>query len=148
MVKITLDWYSESGSWSISTTCTYQAPVVQKVDSAIHRIKIYPVNNAIDLFIDTAAILNLLDLRSIMGSPGGTRSVFMRAFRAKRELHYMFLGKKAISSTFKHSTTIFFSHLKLFLGKLREKLPRKARVNAERVYRIALMPPWTSHYTP
>ena len=42
----------------------------------------------IDLFTDTAAILNLLDLRSIMGCPGGmstiryTRSVFTRAFRA------------------------------------------------------------------
>ena len=38
----------------------------------------------IHLFTDTAAILNLLDLRSIMGCPGGTRSVFTRAFRAKR----------------------------------------------------------------
>ena len=28
-----------------------------------------------------------------------------------------------------------------FLGKLTEKLARKARVNTERVYRIVLMPP-------
>ena len=34
----------------------------------------------------TAAILNLSNLLSIMGSPGGTRSVFSRPFRAKREL--------------------------------------------------------------
>ena len=40
------------------------------------------------LFTDTAAILNLLDLRCIMGCDGGmssiryTRSVFTRAFRA------------------------------------------------------------------
>ena len=41
----------------------------------------------IDLFTDTAAILDYLDLRSIMGWPGGhehdsisTRSVFMSAF--------------------------------------------------------------------
>ena len=46
----------------------------------------------IDLFTDTAAILNLLDLRSIMGCPGGmstiryTRSVFTRAFRANFSL--------------------------------------------------------------
>ena len=40
----------------------------------------------IGLFTDTAAILNLLDLRSIMGCPGGTRSEFTRALRAKREL--------------------------------------------------------------
>ena len=63
---------------------------------------------AIDLFTDTAAILNLLDLRSIMGFPGGTRSVFTRAFRAKRELHCIFLRKKAIIITSKHSTTIIF----------------------------------------
>ena len=41
----------------------------------------------IDLFTDTAAVLNLLDLRSIMGCLGGTRSVFTCAFRANRELH-------------------------------------------------------------
>ena len=40
----------------------------------------------IGLFTDTAATLNLLDLRSIMWCPGGTRSVFTRAFRPKREL--------------------------------------------------------------
>ena len=45
----------------------------------------------IDLFTDTAAILNLLDLSSIMGCPGGTRSVFTRAFRAKRDLQRIFL---------------------------------------------------------
>ena len=48
----------------------------------------------IDLFTETAAILNLLDLRSIMGCPGGmntiryTRSVLTRAFRA-----YVFVEK-------------------------------------------------------
>ena len=48
----------------------------------------------IDLFTHTAAILNLLDLRSIMGCPGSTRSVFTRTFRAKREPYCIFLGKK------------------------------------------------------
>ena len=76
-----------------------------------------------------------------MGCPGGTRSVFTRAFRAKRELQCIFLGKKAIVITSKDGTTIFFSHYNLFLGKLKEKLARKARVNAERVYRIRLMAP-------
>ena len=55
-----------------------------------------------------AAILNLLDLRSIMGYPGGTRSVFTHAFRVKRELHCIFLRKKAIIITSKHGKTIFF----------------------------------------
>ena len=47
MAKITLDAYSESGSRIISTTCIDQAPIAQKVDNAIHRIKIYPLDNAI-----------------------------------------------------------------------------------------------------
>ena len=66
-----------------------------------------------------------------MGFPGGNRSVFTRAFLAKRELHCIFLGKKAIIITSKHGTTIFFSHYNLFLGKLKEKLARKAHVNTE-----------------
>ena len=71
----------------------------------------------IDLFTDSAAILNLLDLRSIMGCTGGTRSEFTLAFRPKRQLHCIFLGKKVIIITSKHGTTIFFSHYNLFLGK-------------------------------
>ena len=86
---------------------------------------------SIDLFTDTAAILNLLDLRSIIGCPGGTRSVFTRAFQAKRELQCIVLGKKVIIITSKHCTMIFFSHYNLFLGNLKEKL---ARVNTERAY--------------
>ena len=75
---------------------------------------------------DTAAILNLSDLRSIMGYPGGTPSVFTLAFRAKlRELYCIFLGKRAIIIASKHGTTIFFSHWNLFLGKLKQKLARK-----------------------
>ena len=66
-----------------------------------------------------------------MGCPGGTRSVFTRAFRAKRELHCIFLGKKAIIITSKHGTTIFFSHYNLFLGKRKEKLARKAHINTD-----------------
>ena len=64
------------------------------------------------LFTDTAAIYNLLDLSSIVGGPGGTRSVFTRAFRAKRELHCIFLGKKTILITSKHAgyKIFFFPH--------------------------------------
>ena len=102
----------------------------------------------IDLFTDTAAILNLLDLRSIMGCPGGTRSVFTRAFRAKRELHCIFLGKKAIIITSKHGTTIFFSYYNLFLGKLKEKLARKARVNTDASISDRAYEPCASHNTP
>ena len=76
-----------------------------------------------------------------MPRPGGTRSVFTRAFGAKRDLHCIFLGKKAIIITSKHGTTIFFSHYNLFLGKLEEKVARKVHKILMRVYRIVLMPP-------
>ena len=90
-------------------------------------------SDKIDLFTDTAAILNLSNLGSIMGFPLGTRSVFTCAFRVKREVQCIFLGKMAIIITSKHGT------LQFFLGKLKEKLSRKARVNTGRVYRIVLM---------
>ena len=55
--------------------------------------------------------------------------VFTHAFQAKRELHCIFLRKKAIIITSKHGTMIFISYCNLFVGKLKEKLARKARVN-------------------
>ena len=76
-----------------------------------------------------------------MGCPGGTPSVFTRAFRAKKEPHCIFLGEKALIFTSKHGTTIFFSYYNLFAGKRKEKLARKARVNTEQVHRIVAMPP-------
>ena len=74
-------------------------------------------NSPTDLFTDAVAILNLLDLRSIMGWPGGTRSVFTRAFRAKRERQCIFLGEKEIIIKSKHCTTIFFFPLQSFSWK-------------------------------
>ena len=68
-----------------------------------------------------------------MECTGGTRSVFTRAFRAKRGLQCIFLGKKAIVITSKDGTTMFFSHYNLFFFFFKEKLARKARVNTERV---------------
>ena len=102
----------------------------------------------IDHFTDTAAILNSSNLWSIMGCPGGTSSVFSRAFRAKRELQCIFLGKNAIIITSKHGTTIFFSHYNLFLGKRNEKFARKARVNSEASISDRAHFTWASHNTP
>ena len=79
----------------------------------LHRQRCY----TIDFFTDMATILNLLDLRSVMGFPGGTRSVFTRAFRAKRELQCILLRKKTSMITSKHGTTIFFFRLQSFSGK-------------------------------
>ena len=83
-----------------------------------------------------------------MPRPGGTRSVFTRAFGAKRDLQCIFLWKKAIIMTSKHGTTIFFSHYNLFLGKLREKLARNARVNTDASISDRAHAPWASHNTP
>ena len=52
-----------------------------------------------------------------MGCLGGTRSVYTRPFRAKRELQRIFLGKKAIVITFKDGTKIFFFSLETFSRK-------------------------------
>ena len=85
-----------------------------------------------------------------MGCTEGTRSVFTRAFRAKRELQCIFLGKKAIIITSKHGTAIFFYHYNLFLGRLKEKLARKARVHMHTDASISdrAHAPWASHNTP
>ena len=101
----------------------------------------FPQILVINLFTDTAAILNLLDLKSIMGCPGGFCSVLMCTFWAKRELNCIFLGKKVIIITSKHGTMTYFSHYNLFAGKLKEKLARKLCINTERVYRIVLTCP-------
>ena len=95
-----------------------------------------------DLFTDTEAILNLLDLRSVMGCPGGTRLVFTRAFRAKKRTSLYISWEKGDHYYIqtRHDEP-FFSHYNLLLQKRKEKLVRKARVNTERVYRIVLMPP-------
>ena len=80
--------------------------------------------------------------------PRGTRSVFTRAFRARRELQCIFLGKKAIVITSKDGATIFFSHYNLFLGKRKEKLARKARTNTDASISYRTDAPWASHNTP
>ena len=81
---------------------------------------------------------------------GRTRSVFTRAFLAKRELQCIFLGKKAIVIISKHGTTIFFSHYNLFLGKLinKQKLARKACVNTDGSISDRAHAPWASYNTP
>ena len=64
--------------------------------------------NVSELFTDTTAILNLLDLRSIMGYPGALAQYLRALFGQKENLHCIFLGKKAIIITSKHDTAIFF----------------------------------------
>ena len=67
-------------------------------------------------------------------------------------IYARFLGKKGTSLyvSWEKSRSLlhpnaaqqsFFPITIFFLGKLKEKLARKARVNTERVYRIVLIPP-------
>ena len=69
-------------------------------------------------------------------------------FLGKWELQWLFTGKKVIIITSKHGTTIFFSHYNLFLGKLKEKLARKARVNTDASISDRAHAPWASHNAP
>ena len=79
-----------------------------------------------------------------MGCPGGTRSVFTRAFRAKRELREK--GDHYYIQT-RHND--LFSHYDIFLGKLKEKLARKARVYIRMSEYIGSSScPWASQNTP
>ena len=57
-------------------------------------------------------------------------SIYARFSGQKRTSMYI-SREKAIIITSKHGTTIFFSYYNLFLGKLKEKLARKARVNTD-----------------
>ena len=56
---------------------------------------------------------------------GGTGSVFMHAFRAKREFQRIFLGKKAIVIISKHGTMIFFPITIFFRENLKKNWPEK-----------------------
>ena len=99
-----------------------------------------------DLFTDTAAILNLLDVRSIMRCTRGTHSVFTRAFRAKRELQCIFLGKKTNRYYIQRRHNDLFFSLRSFFKK--GKLARKARVNIDASISDRAYAPWASHNTP
>ena len=50
--------------------------------------------------------------------------------------------------TSKHSTTIVFPITIFFLGKLKEQLARKARVNTDASISDRAHAPWASHNTP
>ena len=83
-----------------------------------------------DLFTDTVAILNLLDLRSIMGCQRGTRSALGKKGTSlyisrgnRRSLLYIQQGA--------HNDLSFPLDYNLFLGKIEEKLARKGRVNTD-----------------
>ena len=81
--------------------------------------------------------------------PRGALAQFFRAlFGQKENFNVYFSGKKVIIITSKHGTTIYFSRYNLFLGKRKEKLARKARVNTVASISDRAHAPWASHNTP
>ena len=78
---------------------------------------------------------------------GHSLSIYAR-FSGKKRTSMYISWKKAIIITSKHGTTIFFSHHNLFLGKLKEKLARKARINTDASILDRAHAPWASHNTP
>ena len=79
-----------------------------------------------------------------MGCPGSTRSVLTSVnarFSSKKRTSLCISREKGDHYYIQTRHNDLFSHYNLFLGKHKEKLARKARVNTERVYRILLMPP-------
>ena len=76
------------------------------------------------------------------GGGGGFRSVFTRAFLGKKRTS-MYISREEGDHYYIQTrrNDIFFAITMFSLGKLKKKLARKARVNTERVYRIALVPP-------
>ena len=77
---------------------------------------------------------------------GHSLSIYAR-FSGKKRTSMYISWEKAIIITSKHGTTIFFSHHNLFLGKLKEKLARKARINTDASILDRAHAPWASHNT-
>ena len=80
------------------------------------------VNDNRLFFTDTAAILNLLDLRSIMGCTGALAQYLRALFGQKENFNVYF---STIIITFKHGTTIFFPITIFFEENVKKNQPKK-----------------------
>ena len=102
-----------------------------------------------DLFTDTEAILNLFDLRSIMGCPGGhSLSIYARFLGKKRTSLYISRekGDHYYIQT-RHNDPFFFP-----LQSFPRKTSRKIGPKSTRKHRASISDrahaPWASHNTP
>ena len=93
----------------------------------------------IELFTDTAAILNLLDLRSTRGH---SLSIYAR-FSGKKRTSMCISREKGDHYYIQTRQNDLFSHYNLFLGKL-----KKARVNTDASVSDRPRAPWASYNTP
>ena len=79
------------------TGSLYAFPKVILPQKAVEEAKVRRNSSKpIDLFLltDTAAILNLFDLRRLMGCPGSSRPVFIRAFQGQKENFTVYFSGK------------------------------------------------------
>ena len=85
--------------------------------------------------------LEFIRSKKYYGMPSGhSLSIYVR-FSAKKRTSMHISREKGDHYYIQTWHNDLFFPLQSFLGKLKEKLAQKARVNTERVYRIVLMPP-------
>ena len=83
-----------------------------------------------------------------MGCPGGHRlSVYVR-FSGKKRISTNISREKGDRHYIQTRHNDLFSHCNLFLGKLKEKLARKAHLNTDASILDRPHAPWASHNTP
>ena len=82
-----------------------------------------------------------------MGCSRGTRSLFTR-FSGKKRTSIYISREKGDHYYIPTRHNDLFSHYNLFLGKLKEKLARKARVNTDASISDRTDAPWASHNSP
>ena len=73
--------------------------------------------SVIDLFTDTAAILNLFDLRGIMGCPGGALAQYLRPLLGQKENFTVYFAGKRRSLLHPNTTRRSFFPLQSFSTK-------------------------------
>ena len=97
-----------------------------------------------------AALLNIefITFKKYYGMPRGALAQYLRPLLGKKRTSRYISRVKGEHYYIQTQYNDIFSHYNLFVGKLNEKLARKARENTERVYRIVLMPRRASHNTP
>ena len=85
--------------------------------------------------------IEFIRFKEYYGMPRGHWLSIYARFSGKKRISTYISREKGDRHYIQTRHNDLFSHYNLFLGKLKEKLARKARVNTERVYRIVLMPP-------
>ena len=79
-----------------------------------------------------------------MGCPGGTLSDIHARFSGKKRTSMYISRQKGDHYYIQTRHNDLFSHYNLFLGKLKEKLARKARVNTDASISDRTDAPWAS----